>query len=717
MTVKPAHELYTCSFSGGNETRLVSEVQIELPDMPPEEEMRNYDKAIKDQKFTREVIPDDIYTWPEWKIEEYAKAQWHRRLNGEWWLIKGEPFYIPGGALTFFDYWTTEGGKKPAFRMEALDFFLFWYMFVERDPNIFGMYDLKCRRLGDTEKIMFLVWERTTRFKNVKAGLQSYTDDEAAANFSRLTTGNANMPFFFKPLHSGSDKMCLAYMRPSEVMTLKKIREMSKRIDTKNEHEQFLNSYIDYESTQTGKYDGRQLFTYHLDEVFKIKPHLLNPKEQWKNIKKVQSLNNDMLIYGKSVFSSTVEEKTTGDVDETTIDIAEWFWDNSDPNDRNEFGRTYSGLARVFRGYEYNAPIDEYGFHQVEKARNFRDAKIKQYREKGDFAGLLDLYHKEPASPEEALSQASEKCVLFPEMCHARLNQIKNGLNRWDEKVAGYRPKVVEGELVWENGIRNTRVVFIPTKGGKWHISQHPLRPNAVSRRPGVYRKSDGTPVDMAMFRPDNMGYYRMGCDPYDADEVVGKGSDGAFTVKRRMYLPGETKQLEFDEAGFIKNVEDMETNTYIVDYKYRHKNPYKFYDDVIKTCWYYGVAVFVELDKPGFAIWAKQNGYGGFLQYEPPSLLSATLRRNARQGAKATTDVVNTYVEKLVSYVSRYIWNQHHPRIIQNWARFIPAKRTKFDMSVATGFTELADDDNRYTTDNKKQRNNWSHSPYNAVG
>lgn len=708
------------TFSSPNPDKVrIGEVDIILPDMPDESMMINFDKPELDQKFKPYELTKDMRAWNEFDLDKFAEMQWHRRIHGEWVLIKGQPFYFPGGCLPFFDFWTTHKGKRPAFRMEAWEFFMFWYMFIERDDNLFGMYDMKCRRLGDTEKVMYILWERTTRFKGATAGLQSYTDEEAKGNFGRLARGARGMPYFFKPNRSGSDRDFLAFMSPSQVMTEKKLKNNT-TIDLGEalEESDYLGSYVDYEATVTGKYDGRQLFTYNLDEIFKIKPHQLNVKEQWNNVKKVQSLNNEMAIFGKSILCSTVEEKTK-DADkkgiESTVEVAEYFWDNSDPNDRDEFGRTYTGLARIFRGYTNAAPIDEWGFHKKEEARKFRDAKLQKYREKGDFQQVIDLYRKEPASPEEALTQSSDKCPLFPEVMHARMNQIKHGLDRWDKPIEGYQPKVVEGELVWRNGIPNTEVQFVPKAGGKWHISQMPIMPNNVQMRQARYTDEFGEIRMGNIFMPMNSARYCSGCDPYDSDIVVGQGSDGAFSIKRRLYLPDEEKEIRMDETGRIVNVEDMITNTYVCDYKYRHKNPQMFYNDYLKTLWFYGCSGFVELDKPGLSLWMKRKFYSGFLTWEPGSLLSSTSRRKPRQGVKATAEVVNAYVEKLVIYTSQFVWNQHHPRILKSWSRFIPAKRTKFDLSVATGLTELADDTQRYGL-KKDVKSGWTNSPFPTV-
>ena len=707
-----AEDRYVATFTSLDpETMRVGEVDVVLPDMPDEKDMFNFEKAIHDQKYTRTTLDKNMKVWGDHQLDMFAKSQWHRRINGEWWLIKGQPFYFPGGALLFFDYWTTKGGKSPTFRMEALEFFVFWYLYVERDPNLFGMFDLKCRRLGDTEKAMFVLWERTTRYRGVVAGLQSYTDTEAEKNYRRLIKGHRNMPYFFKPKHSGSDEKQLLFTKPTEVVTMKKLKE-AERAGFDVDHD-FLNSEIHYEAAVTGKFDGQQLHTYSMDEVFKMDPSRMDVKAQWANMKKVMSLYNDAYIYGKAILSSTVEEKTK-DADrkgiETTVEVAEYLWDNSNPHDRDENGRTYTGLARLFRGYQLAAKVDEWGFHQVEEATKFRNVSLSKARAKGDFAEVMNIFRKQPATPEEALSDSSDNCVLYPEMMHARLNQIKNGLDRYDNPIANYTPKVVEGELVWKNGMPYTEVEFIPKKGGKWHISQFPHIPNYVQTRYMEIMNLEGEREWSNVYYPMNMPIFRMGCDPYDSANVIGKGSDGSFTVKRRLDIASEIKDIRFDSMGMIENVEDMTTNTYICDYKFRHKNPEFFYMDVVKTCWFFGCAVFPELDKPGLVNFMKRMKLHGFIQYEPPALMPSS-RRIAGQGVKATGQIVDTYVDLLKIYCGHYVWNQHHPRILRDWSRFIPAKRTKFDMSVATGFTEMADMDGRYKPE-EEEGSRWTHSP-----
>lgn len=692
----------------GEETVKLYGINVPLPKMPEERFMFNYYLPIEDQKYKKSIVPD-ARGWDKRKRNDYAKQQYSRRWNGEWWLIKGQPFYIPGGALVFFDYWLMENGHLPTFRIEALEFFQFWYEHVEFNDNVFGIFVLKCRRLGDTEKILFLMWERCTKYFKQKGGLQSYTDSEAQKAFLRMVDGNFAMPWFFRPVWKGSEKpqKKLSFSKPSESITAKRLKTTDLIDDRTYEHEDFLGSEIWFEATRTGKFDGVRLSFYFLDEIFKIQPFRLNPIDQWRIVKPSMSLNNEMNIIGKTCLCSTVERQKVEGEDENTVEIAEYFWDNSNPEDLDENGRTTTGLVRVFRGFEYAAEVDEFGFHKSKRAAEFRDRTINRLRKIGDTEGLLSLQRKQPSSPEEALSGASSKNILFPELCAERLAQIRNNIGRFGElRDFNDNPitqKAIRGNLVWTGGPKTT-VMWVPHREGRWAISQHPKQPNGVRHTNGLYM-------------PKNMNLFRMGCDPYDSGEISGKGSDGAFVLKNRLNLYEEPRRedIERDSLGRILNSQIMTTNTIICDYKFRPRNPWDFYEDVVKTCWYYGVAVFPETDKPGLITWMENNSYLGFLQIEPGELLVNVNRRKRKFGSKATTDIISQYIDLLMLYIPEMIWACHHPRVMRDWRFFQRDKRTKHDLTVASGYMMLADLDERFG-EGKSTNRRWKHEPWENI-
>ena len=496
------------------------------------------------------------------------------------------------------------------------------------------------------------------------------------------------MPYFFKPKHSGSTGEMLQFHLPNETITMKRMKG-DKDIVVPESYGEFLDSTIAYEAAVTGAFDSSQLGTMYMDEIFKIPAFRMNLRLQWENIRRVTTLNNEMTVFGKTVMTSTVEEKET-DTDKSTVEMASQIWDDSNPKERDGNGRTISGLYRLFRDFTKNAIVDEFGMPKVEQAVKHRKNRMISLMEQGNEEAIISLKRKEPASIEDAFVKPTSNCPLHPGMCEIRLNQLKEGLDRWNkpsEKV-----EILEGDLVWKNGKPNTEVVFIRRKGGPWQFSQMPFRENAILARG-------------SKLVPQNMPYYRMGVDPYDSDTPVLKGSDGAFTVFRKFNLLHEDQnKLQFDDNGEVVNTWDMKTNQYVCAYKFRHKNPDDFYRDVILTAWFFGIQFYAEVDKPGLVQWAKRFGYKHLIQYEPGELIANLYRkRDARYGSKTTTHLVANYVDLLSAHISRYIWAEKIPSLIYQWMYFETAKRTKFDLAVASGWTQIADMEHKKETPDEK--------------
>jgi hypothetical protein len=667
-------------------TMKFDEYTLKLPDRPAEKDIINYRLPISKQKFAYEQLPD-FRTMSSTDLEHYASKMWHIREHGQWQLINGAPYYIPGGAWFFFNWWTTTRGKRPDFRLEALEFFWMWYLYIEPSDKATGMFVVKCRRIGDSDKALCIMYERVTRYFNYPGGMQSYTDEEAKKAFERIVRSYRKMPFFFKPKHSGTLSEEMKFHRPSEVVTIKKLKEQRGEVIEDSDGE-FLDSSLSYRATVNLAYDGQQLGHYYLDECLKIPHYKMNVRQQYDNIRRVLTLNNGMTVFGKAILTSTVEEKSENDPDNSTVEMAEELWDDSDPNNLDGNGMTKTGLIRIFRGYEKNAQIDEFGFPKIEEARKYRQNRIDSLLKDKKYTELLSLYRKEPETVQEAFSKSTTNCPLHPEMCQTRLNELKMGTNHVGEKVDN---EVIIGNLQWKGGKPGTEVEFVRSKDGRWHFSQFPFRENAVSKRGKKYL-------------PLNQPFYRLGCDPFDTEEVVNKGSDGAFTVKRKLYMPHEDSgKLTLNELGEVENVWDMKTNQYVCAYKFRHQDPEDFYKDFIMTAWYFGVMGYVELDKPGLTQWVRKN-YPGFLQLEPEDIINSIVtRNNRREGSKTTNALVGTYVGLLSSHISKYIWAEKIPLIITQWMYFETKKRTKFDVAVSTGWTEIADMDEVREKEEKK--------------
>ena len=711
-----AEDRYTIKWAKNPRKLKVGEIAVPMPVMPHKSLIKNYDKKKKDQKYQKEIVPKGIDQWSPKDIEAFAEAQWHRRLNGEWQMINGEPYYIPGGCIPFFDFGTLESGKKAEFRYSALTLFWVWYLFVERNDNCFGLANFKTRRIGDTANFLHILKERTTRYKGVRGGLQSHKDDIAQKTFARLAKAVREDPFFFRPNRSGSDKEFIAWMAPNEVNTMKKLKEKkTQQLVEEFEVKEFLGSYIDYEATFTGAYDGEQLFTYFMDEIFKIAPYRMDAIKQWKNIRRCLSLFGEQFIYGKGILSSTVEKKSSTDESAvSTVDIGQKIWDESDPAEMltSEDGRTTSGLVRLFRGYELAGVPDEYGFPQTEKARKFRRAKINKALKTGNLPDLYDIYRKEPATIEEALIEDNIECPLYPEICQVALKNLNDGLDKHGNKIDNYRQPWVEGELVWANNIPNSKVVFMPRAGGPWHISQLPDQANHVRPQNVLINDETGQKKMVTTFIPMNAPHFRVAADPISSNPaIIGKGSQGAITVKRRWNPHMESPNLEFDPvSGLVTNPEIMVTNQVVADYLFRPMSPNLYFEEIIKACYFWGCPALIEMDKIEAYVYMRNKSYFGFIMNEPYEI---SIKRNRKKrpapGIRSSGDIVGSYVTALQIYIANYWPVIKHPRLLRQAGRFVTRKRTKFDAVVSWGLVELADRDNRYREPEKNAVDKWA--------
>jgi len=672
--------MYTKERAKNHKFVQVGEHRVPWPVLPEyEEDIRNFGLPKEQQKFIPVSLPKDLHRWDNIRQAQFIEPEWHKRLNGEWWYIYGELVYLTGTAYLFFNYWTMETGERPTFRMEAVEFFLLWDWVCD-DPNSLGILDIKCRRLGDTEKALCCLYDMATRHKNVHVGMQNINDESAKGNFKRLVKAHRAMPFFFKPATKGKEapSEILEFAVPSEVMT-------KDRLKNKKVSQTGLDSAIDFKPMIETGYDGRRLKAFHLDEAFKIKPARASVEKLWDITKLCLTLDNGRKVIGKAILTSTVEDMEDG----KTVEMARKFWDDADPGNKKPSGQTRNGFTRVFRGYDKAAPPDDYGRHLVSQAKSLRDKDIAALKAQNKFSELMSIYRRQPADIEEALMPPPNDAVLDVGLIEMRHYQLQNGLSRWDKTIDWNGQKAISrfakaGNLVWEDQ-QGGKVKWVPNQNGKWMISQHPAEPNKVNSVRG--KKT-----------PGNMTSFRMGIDPYDASSTEKKGSDGAFVVKRRFNLNLED-DLEVDHHNVVLNPERMMTGQIVCDYRARPENPYHFYDDVLKTMIYYGCAGLIERNKSGLITWMDNmpgQVYDAFIQRVPPTIKPRAAAHE--KGIFMDDDIVSRWIDALQVRVKNEIWANYHPRVIADCRGFSPDKkvRTKHDLVVAWGLAELADYDER---------------------
>lgn len=679
--------MYTADYSTIGGYTEFGGYQIQLPKMPPKKDMVNYGLPEKQQKFEHVIIPKSLLyrknrvTKEE---DEWIAAEWHKRKNGIWILIKGQPIYITGSYYFFLNYWWTVKNIHPGFRLFQCYIFQLWNMVV-RNINCYGLFLIGPRRGGKTEFTLAEEYDYCTRVKNVQGHNQSKNDTEAYKNFKRITRANKKMIWFMKPVHKGSDdpEDRLEFSYPTERMTDAKMRDMAANDANEDEvkySEEELSSKIDFEPAKASAYDGQETNRGILNEAGKLETMSLT--KWWEVFKPTLHYFDGAEIVGKCWVESSIEE-----IDDEQIEEVNSFWKDSNPDDLNENGRTTTGLWRVFLSNEDAAEPDEWGFPKREEAKLRLEREIANLRARGKEKAIGSLLRKSPQKVEDALTPSGEKTAFNKEHLQDILRRLEY------PEAYGFPPKewTITGNFVWVNGQRDTKVVFEPCADGKWEVS-YLLKDGKDNN---VIIQSDGTRL------PGNIRLFRGACDPFehDIDEIVDKNraSKGAGIIFR-MYDDNIDGAKKHDDGTPIDFGWNWETNQVVADYLFREGDPNVFFEDMLMMHVYYSTQMNVENNKRAIKGYFRSRGYGMYLMDRPEDTFDhvAYASKNIKQvGSPATEDTINQYFSSISSYVMNFSNATKHKRINYDLLTMNRSKkvRTKKDLGVAFGWVLLARD------------------------
>lgn len=259
---------YTPTWETNNTIELYG-YTITLPDVPDDEYCVNNQFKKEDQYYRRTLIPDDLKHWKQDAMEEFIEREHYRRKNGLWYLINGKKYYFTGTFYFFMTYWRLQTGRLPLFRMSDLDFFLMWFHVV-KTPNIYGLVVFKCRRLGETEKSLAIIYEYASRVRNTINGMQDCRkEEEIFKTYQRLTYAHEKMIWFMKPINRGTTnpKANLEFKLPEQKMTLKnQLKSAEESVEFEFEA---LNSEINYYVSTPEATDGKRHGRIYIDEFGK----------------------------------------------------------------------------------------------------------------------------------------------------------------------------------------------------------------------------------------------------------------------------------------------------------------------------------------------------------------------------------------------------------------------------------------------------------------
>jgi len=674
----------------------VAGLNIALPAKP----MACYkrDDNPEEQYWEREELPkplskiQTIFQWNEMATDfknrwvDYIESQFDYREDGFWFMNNGVSTYMTGSHWMYLQWASIDVGY-PDFREANRIFWIFWEA-CRADERCFGMDYLKIRRSGFSFMSSSECINVGTLVKDARVGILSKTGADAKKMFTdKVVPINSRLPFFFKPIMDGMDKPKteLAYRVPASKITKKNM------FNTAQEIVEGLDTTIDWKNTEDNSYDGEKLKLLVHDESGKwTKPN--NIKENWRVTKTCLRLGSK--IIGKCMMGSTSNALAKGGQNFKDI------YEDSRVTTRNANGQTKSGLYALFIPMEWNMEgfIDIYGMPVFRKpqakvrgvdgnwiingAIDFWEAEVDGL--KNDADGLNEFYRQYPRTESHAFRDESKQSLF-------NLTKIYQQIDYNDSIIKEH--VTTRGSFMWQDGVKDTKVIFSPDRNGRFLISWTPSKTlqNNVHIRNGI--KYAGN---------EHIGSF--GCDSYDISAVVdGRGSNGS--------LHGMTK-FHMDQAPI---------NEFFLEYISRPQTAEIFFEDVLMACVFYGMPILAENNKPRLLYHFKNRGYRGFCMNRPDKVyakLSATERElggipNSSEDIKQShASAIESYIEKSIGMdmlgiyrPSDEIGTMPFTRTLEDWARFDINNRTKFDASISSGLAIMANQKHLYIPEKKETK------------
>ena len=531
---------------------------------------------------------------------------------------------------------------------------------------------------------------------DARFGVLSKSGADAKKMFTdKIVPISVNYPFFFKPIQDGMDrpKTELAYRVPASKFTRKKL-EANERL----EEMVGLDTTIDWKNTGDNSYDGEKLMLLVHDEAGKWeKPE--NILNNWRVTKTTLRLGSR--IIGKCMMGSTSNALDKGGRNYKKL------YDDSNVNKRNRNGQTSSGLYSLFIPMEWNYEgyIDAYGYPVFETPKSKVNGIDGQAIEigviehwenevdglKDDPDALNELYRQFPRTEKHAFRDETKQSLF-------NLTKIYEQID-YNEDLK-HSNVVTQGNFQWENGIKDSSVMFIPSKQGRFFIT---WVPEVHQQNRHIIKNGIKYPAN------EHMGAF--GCDSYDISGTVdGRGSKGA--------LHGLTKF----------SMDDAPVNLFFLEYISRPPTAEIFFEDVLMALVFYGMPLLAENNKPRLLYYLKRRGYRAYSMNRPDKTafkLSVAEKEvggipNSSEDVKqAHAAAIEAYIESFVGYNNEQYGTMYLQKTLEDWAAFDINNRTKHDASISSGLAIMACNKNKYrpVAEIKKEKINLNFSKYDNKG
>lgn len=414
--------------------------EIEIPDVPPHEEIEDWGMPKEEQYWRRKPLPSmfkflnkDVDGNIELTIEQerYASIEFHRIKNGFWFYNNGVPTYITGRHYYYLQYWTLENRKAPEYRETSRNY----YLYLEHWYNVYwclGIIRGKSRRSGASSEASSNITGHVTTNKNARGGHVSKTSSDARKMFIyRMQFGFRHLPFFLQPTLA-NDKDSKTELVFNVPLSKSKKTKKAQLID----EVEGLNSILDYQPTATNSYDSERLTWFFGDEGGKYPADV--PFSQFISII-LETLVEGAEKVGFCELPSTVNELTKkgGAEFKRVWDDATWVKSDNQDDDLSEgddeatanrlvryYCPAYDGLAGFIGKYgesiidppneqQTKYLIDKYGDKKFNGQLKYgAKAYLEKRRSKLKGTALEEEIRKYSFNEQEMFMSANTECVF-----------------------------------------------------------------------------------------------------------------------------------------------------------------------------------------------------------------------------------------------------------------------------------------------------------------
>lgn len=637
--------------------RIIGEIPIVLPEPPKKSKDILFHDLPRKEQYWRPLITltdKEIQSLGSDERKALLTKEYERRINGVFFYNNGGIEYISGIHYFYLSYWNIAGVGLPQFRDADRDFFYAWDKVCE-DEECYGLAYFTNRRSGKTEKAINILYEFTSRTKEIQSGIQSQTNRDAKRVFERLVFGWKKMRYFWKPTDSGekNPKQALRFEEPSTRNTKGLVKQ----------YKEVLNSLVDYAASNETSYDGYKIHRYYCDEFGKFTDG--DAYARWKVVK--PTLRDDYKIIGKAIFTTTVEDLEKGG-GQKAFEI----YNDSDYNVRGADDRTTSGLYRLFKPSYYGYIVNKYGYSEIEVAKK----KLLAERQGLEGEDLAQLTRKYPFTVKEAFqsSLSSNTFPVFKIIQQKDYNTTNNIIPR-------------KFNLIWENR-DEYKVRLVDDPKGVFEATWLPTE--EMTNR---FEMVNDLP------KPLNTSLGGFGVDPFDHRTTVDNKQSKGACLGFRNYDP----------------MNPFQSNTFF--FKYLHRPPKEtiFYDDMTKIFVYFGMEALIENQKAGLINYMLDNGFKHYIKRTQQGDYTKSTSRNWVLGVSTSGEMirdamVNNLVEYIYDFVGKitpdnqrkkfgidedkiredFYGNCAFEDLLTDWERFTIDKWTDYDLTVASMLARL---------------------------